>query len=42
MPQPGSLRRADARTVEEARRAVQASRERMSDTLAEIEYRLVS
>ncbi len=42
MPQPGSLRRADARTVEEARRVVQAARERMSDTLDEIEYRLLS
>jgi hypothetical protein len=42
MSHHGSLRRAEPRTVEEARRAVQASRARMSDTLDEIEQRLVS
>ena len=32
----------EPRTVEEARRAVEESRERMADTLDAIEYRLVS
>jgi len=42
MTQGTSVRRAEPRTVAEARRAVQASRERMSDTLEAIEDRLVS
>ena len=42
MAQPSSLTRAEPRTVEEARRAVEQSRERMSDTLDAIEGRLVA
>jgi ElaB/YqjD/DUF883 family membrane-anchored ribosome-binding protein len=37
-----ALHRARPRTVEQARREVEASRERMADTLGEIEHRLVS
>ena len=42
MARHGSVWRDDPQTVEEARRAVEASRGRMADTLEAIEDRLVS
>jgi len=42
MARHGPVRRDHPQTVEEARRAVEASRDRMADTLEAIEDRLVS